>query len=643
MKSKIATAIVAVFVSFSHEVLADQSAIIAVRVDGPTIPKYGNNGSSVISEHWTTFKFPTELLEMGNYAGTKYYASYLTFAIKPARWDGETQGAWQTYLEQEVETEVYSMSGGSAIDRVTYRHKQEVADGNYYITIPEPKKRQDILMEFDHLGSFRVEHDTYPAAPNYGLDGSGRYVFRVEKQYAEFLIAVDNDSDFSDVEDWIENARRPNTFVGTLTRIIKESVSKHVSKDVIRKIKYRRSTVLGVRGSISTKGNSIHTASPGIIAFDWTLPNTNTLNMPMVFIENFDDATVDIYFDDDHLGQFLGSNYETNVMEILPLDISGYEGSNGILKVELNTTGTESAVVYIPDSIHLEVEEYFPVEHSSSNTAAGAFSFKSGKDQMYSLKRSTNLLNGAVSLEEVQGDGNTLVMNYDDSGSAVESAFFWVEKTPILYAPESLLPGSGMNILANGVLERTFYFGDGVFTNVTDSGWTAGTNEYVYWNGVASQLAVGYPGDPGSSTDFYLDWTNNVGGILSSSGAMNISTYSGYSYEYITNTVPLSLATVALAVGDVIKLYRHGELDATFTINSSGTFTAVGEAGSVAGNHSYTYENGVYSTLWIDYPIWEDSETTYFFDWQTASGGNLTAVGEENIGPGYATFEYIPY
>lgn len=115
----------------------------------------------------------------------------------------------------------------------------------------------------------------------------------------------------------------------------------------------KKSTIGGRnhRGSINTNGTSIYTASPGILSYDITFGEDGTLSLPFAFGENKDDATLEVIFNDELLGTVFGADYELDELSFLDLDITNYAGMSGSLDFVLNTTGTESANIFIPESI----------------------------------------------------------------------------------------------------------------------------------------------------------------------------------------------------------------------------------------------------------------------------------------------------
>lgn len=509
----------------------DASAkVLTIRVGAGTHTFTGSSYGFISRETVTRFEFPTELLIYNEYIGTSYHVKYSTVASAPHIWTDLDGYPSKNDMKAVIDTRILSMAGASIDDR-TYTHTQEIKVGEN-ITIPNPSMTKEWTIDFVRHGSFSVEHESHPEDYTVSSTNKGRYAWHISNEYAEFHINATNDLGILAVEVWLDNVDPSSSAVNTAVRKLKELLNIH-AVPTSQKINIRRVPALGRRASINTLGNTIHTASPGIIVYEWALPDEDTLNIPIVFMENTENATVDVYFEDNPIGSFLGSDFETNVMEILTTDISSYRGSNGLLKVELNVPGTDSAVVYIPDSIQLEAKAVTPVNHDSFSATEGEFSFTPLPAMLYSLHRSTNLFEGSSVLETALDNGDNIVMSYNDSTSTATSAFFWIGETSLFYAPEEI--GSGVSIAlvdSNSVTQQTFTFSDGnTFTNTTlEDGTFIGTFSYAYSNGVKSAVMTDYPPATNAASTYFLSWTNSTGGYLTSVGEETIITNENYTF-----------------------------------------------------------------------------------------------------------------
>lgn len=101
------------------------------------------------------------------------------------------------------------------------------------------------------------------------------------------------------------------------------------------------------------KLSSCFIAPPGILSYDLEFGQDEALTLPFAFGENKDEATLEIFFDGVLLGSVFGADHELDELSFIDLDISSYLGMSGSLDFVLNTTGTESANIYIPESIEV--------------------------------------------------------------------------------------------------------------------------------------------------------------------------------------------------------------------------------------------------------------------------------------------------
>ena len=107
----------------------------------------------------------------------------------------------------------------------------------------------------------------------------------------------------------------------------------------------------GIRGSIELQGMAVHTASPGILAYTATLPDASIIDVPLAFTKNNAGATVDIAFDGQLLQSIRGDDYATNEINLLTVDISSFAGQTGLLTFTVNTTGSESAEIFVAERL----------------------------------------------------------------------------------------------------------------------------------------------------------------------------------------------------------------------------------------------------------------------------------------------------
>ncbi|MFH1813195.1 MAG: PEP-CTERM sorting domain-containing protein [Pseudomonadota bacterium] len=108
-----------------------------------------------------------------------------------------------------------------------------------------------------------------------------------------------------------------------------------------------------IRNDGTFSGFTVHTASPGILAYNVTLPDAATIDVPIAFIKNNMEATLDVAFEGESLMTFHGSDYLTDEIQMLSIDISGLEGRQGLLTFTINTDGPESAEIFVADNLSL--------------------------------------------------------------------------------------------------------------------------------------------------------------------------------------------------------------------------------------------------------------------------------------------------
>lgn len=109
-----------------------------------------------------------------------------------------------------------------------------------------------------------------------------------------------------------------------------------------------------IRNDGTFTGFTVHTASPGILAYNVTLPDAATLDVPIAFIKNNIEATLDVAFEGESLMTFYGRDYLTDEIQMLSIDIAGLEGRQGLLTFTVNTDGPDSAEIFVADNLSLQ-------------------------------------------------------------------------------------------------------------------------------------------------------------------------------------------------------------------------------------------------------------------------------------------------
>jgi hypothetical protein len=108
-----------------------------------------------------------------------------------------------------------------------------------------------------------------------------------------------------------------------------------------------------IRNDGTFTGFKVHTASPGILAYNVTLPDAATIDVPIAFIKNNMEATLDVAFEGESLMTFFGRDYLTDEIQMLSIDIAGLEGRQGLLTFTVNTDGPDSAEIFVADNLSL--------------------------------------------------------------------------------------------------------------------------------------------------------------------------------------------------------------------------------------------------------------------------------------------------
>lgn len=108
-----------------------------------------------------------------------------------------------------------------------------------------------------------------------------------------------------------------------------------------------RDSSIGVRGEVKFEGVTVHTASPGILAYTATLPDALTIDVPLAFTQNNVGAVLDVAFDGQTMASFRGDDYLTDEINLLSIDISSFAGRIGELTFTLNTSGPDSAEIFV--------------------------------------------------------------------------------------------------------------------------------------------------------------------------------------------------------------------------------------------------------------------------------------------------------
>ncbi|MDP3872498.1 MAG: PEP-CTERM sorting domain-containing protein [Methyloversatilis sp.] len=195
--------------------------------------------------------------------------------------------------------------------------------------------------------------DDYIVANPLAIKGDARGVVMLRANYS---VAYRTDTFFDTALGWLQNVSEFNAqdYVVKMLREYVQEKSEHAERSTNSLyIRPPRNGGPGIRGDATFTGFKVHTASPGILAYDVTLPDTAFIDVPIAFIKNNMEATLDVAFEGESLMTFHGSDYLTDEIQMLNIDISGFEGRQGLLTFTVNTDGPESAEIFVADNLSL--------------------------------------------------------------------------------------------------------------------------------------------------------------------------------------------------------------------------------------------------------------------------------------------------
>lgn len=164
---------------------------------------------------------------------------------------------------------------------------------------------------------------------------------------------LDRQSFSQKISRWLHNDAPLS--ISNIKRIIRKEVSEH-TLELIRKGLFvpeiPKNGGPGIRGSVDFVGTTVFTASPGVLSYDITLSNTDdVLSVPLAFTRNNRGSFVDMFFNDELLLRVQGDDYSLDELQIFDLNVSALRGRQGTLSLVVNTSGSGSAEIFVPDSI----------------------------------------------------------------------------------------------------------------------------------------------------------------------------------------------------------------------------------------------------------------------------------------------------
>lgn len=172
---------------------------------------------------------------------------------------------------------------------------------------------------------------------------------------SEYTVNYRVDSAFDRFLGWLDNVNATDFSIGGA---IKRAILEHQQEKwehatpTERKLFWRsRNGGTGIRGEVIFEGISVHTASPGVLVYTATLPDAPTMDVPLAFTQNNVDAVLDVAFDGQTLASFRGDDYLTDEINLLNIDISSFAGRTGELTFTINTSGPDSAEIFVAERL----------------------------------------------------------------------------------------------------------------------------------------------------------------------------------------------------------------------------------------------------------------------------------------------------
>lgn len=170
---------------------------------------------------------------------------------------------------------------------------------------------------------------------------------------AEYLVNYQVDSAFDKMLGWLDNVN-DFSFIAEAKRVIREKQNErlqHATANELKLLFKKKDASLGVRGEVTFEGMTVHTASPGVLAYTATLPNALSIDVPLAFTKNNVGAVLDVAFDGQTLATFRGDEYLTDEINLLNIDISSFAGKSGELTFTINTSGLDSAEIFVAERL----------------------------------------------------------------------------------------------------------------------------------------------------------------------------------------------------------------------------------------------------------------------------------------------------
>lgn len=255
-------------------------------------------------------------------------------------------------------SQVVTAQAGGVYQSIDYDEFRQTVYQPYFSSIRHQFSEQDVAASsrivLSDATSARIL-PSYSYGPRYDVAaaqvrGSMKGFVKLE---GEYNVVYRADGAFDSFLGWLDNV---NYF--DVTTEIKRTLRERAEEKFMhatpaeRKLFYRnRDGSFGVRGEATFAGMSVHTASPGVLAYTATLPSVLTIDVPVAFTKNNVGAVLDVAFDGQTLASFSGDDYLTDEINLFNIDISSFAGRTGELTFTINTTGPDSAEIFVAERL----------------------------------------------------------------------------------------------------------------------------------------------------------------------------------------------------------------------------------------------------------------------------------------------------
>lgn len=282
------------------------------------------------------FKIPENHHKISTFVGAKYHARVSSKVYLPTTGldvafvgDAVRHGAEVRLILHSRVAENIAQKSGELLHEAENVVVNETAALDWATAVPTP---DDFMVEWRYVLRPLMDGWTEPAPKN------GVYRYELTHQ-AQFVFDGDPDDLLLKCSEWFDNVYQ-DTFDAikeTVRKELQPDRSQHATEER-RKLRWSQA-VTGVRASVDSVGVALRTASPGFATYRFTLPDVGVLAIPVVFLENKQNATVTVSFNDAALGTFSGADFPAEELTSLVVDIVSVQGQTGDLRITITNSG----------------------------------------------------------------------------------------------------------------------------------------------------------------------------------------------------------------------------------------------------------------------------------------------------------------